>query len=269
MEMDLEKKGPHNIERVPDQRFRDVRAFVDKVVKENEGMVASVVLKRPSVSGERLDLMFVLDDLNSVIFDPQVREFTVAASEMAYGSTLPLHCDAVLASVFWEGFLSRDVDTLQMAREGLVVHDNGFFLPVQDLLVSGKVRPSKESMNVYFVKAERSMKTSNQKVGRAIIDLYWAVTDAAHAAVMVAGITPPSPKHLAEAVRRELVARNLIHKRCAEIVGRFYDSAKRIMHREVFEISGREFDSHLDDADFFLKEIRDFVREHVDKEVNG
>jgi len=121
---------------------------------------------------------------------------------------------------------------------------------------------------VYFVKAERSLKASNQKVGRAVIDLYWAVMDAAHAAVMVAGLTPPSPKHLAEAVRKELVARNLVHRRCADIVDRFYDAAKRIMHKEVFEISGREFDSYLADADFFLKEIGDFVKEHVDREVS-
>lgn len=266
MEDKLDRKKPHNAAYLTEQRYKEVRAFAEKVLEKHKA-ISSAVLKRPSESRNLLEIVFILDDLNSLIFDPQVEEFRISVSDIAYESTLPLKCEAMLASAFWDGFRSRDDDVMQLAREGLVIYDNGFFLPLQDLLVTGKIRPSRESMDVYFVKAEHSLKTSNQKVGRAVIDLYWAVIDTAHAAVMVAGLTPPSPKHLAEAVRKELVARNLVHRRCADIVDRFYAAAKSIMHKEVFEVSGREFDSYLADADFFLKEIGAFVKEHVDREV--
>jgi uncharacterized protein (UPF0332 family) len=263
MEEAMKRKTKHNIENIADQRYKDADSFAKKVLKKHEGMISSTLIKKPSAAGESIELLFIIDDLNNVVFDQQVAEIKMSTAEEAYSKTLPMKCEVMLASAFWEGFMARDLETIQIVRESLVMQDNGFFLPIQDLLATGKIRPSKESVQVYFVKAERSMKTANQHIGKAMIDLYWAVTDAAHAAVMVAGITPPSPAHLAEIVRKELVLRNLVHKRCGDIVEQMYDAAKRIMHRERFEISGKEFDEYLADADFFIKEINEFVEEHA------
>ncbi|MBW2972729.1 hypothetical protein KY359_06865 [Candidatus Woesearchaeota archaeon] len=263
MEETLKSKPVHNIDKVGESRYRDVDAFAKKMLARYKDMVFSIVVKRPSLAKDSIELMFLIDDLNNVVFDQQVADFELAASELAYKDTLPLKCETVLASQLWDMFKAGDETALKLFRESLVVHDNGFFLPVQDLLVTGKIRPSEESVKVYFLKAERSMKSANQHVGRALVDLYWAVTDAAHSAVMVAGMTPPSPNELAGMVKTQLVARNLVHRRCGEIIDRIYDAAKKVMHREVFELSGREFDSYLADADFFIAEIDDFVREHV------
>jgi uncharacterized protein (UPF0332 family) len=262
MEDTLKSKPLPNMSGVGKDVYKQADLFVKKVLQKNKGMICSALFKRPS--GSTLEMVFIVDDLNNVVIDQQVADIKVAASEIAYDSKLDIKSGALLASAFWDAFRAGDESTLQMVRGSLILHDNGFMLPVQDLLVTGKIRPSKESVQVYFVKAERSMKTANQKVGRSIIDLYWAVTDAAHAAVMVAGLTPPSPKDLAEVVRKELVVRNLVHKRCAEIVDRIFDAAKQIMHRERFEISGKEYDSYLADADFFIKEMDSFVKEHVE-----
>jgi hypothetical protein len=265
MDTTLKRKPVHNLDKVAESRFKDIDAFSNKLRQKYQKLISSTVVKRPSLAKESIELMFIVDDLNNVVFDQHVNEIRMTATDMAYSSTLPLKCDAMLASDFWDGFKSKKDNIMQLVRESLVIHDSSFFLPLQDLLVKGKVRPSKESVRVYFVKAERSMKTANQHVGKAVIDLYWAVVDAAHAAVMVAGITPPSPKDLAQTLKNELVARNLIHKRCGQIVDLFYNTAKRIMHREVFEIPGREFDLLLADADFFIKEMDDFVKEHVNR----
>lgn len=263
MEDVLERKKKHNIEHLTDERYDQLDRFAKKVLDKHKGLVSSVVIKDPRRAHESIDLVFIVDDLNNLVLDQKSAEIRMDAAEIAYKTTLPLKCDVLLASVFWDGFKAKDKSIMQLVSDSLAIRDNGFFMPLQDLLVTGKIRPSKESVNVYFVKAERSMKTADQKVQRAVIDLYWAVVDSAHAAVMVAGITTPSPKDLAETLKRELVARNLIHRRCAEVMDSFYSIAKRIMHREVFSISGREFDSYLSDADFFIKEIDEFVKEHV------
>ena len=266
MEADIERKKLANIDLFSDSRMLELGKFADSIIEKYKGKVSSCVLKRNADSKERsIEVKFMIDDLNNIVTNQDVDDIRAGSSEIAYEKTLPLEVDVLLASSFWEGFNSRDEVALNLLRHGIVLKDNGFLRPLQELLVTGKTRPSKESTRVYFVKAERSLKTSAQKVNKAVLDLYWCVTDTAHAAVMVAGLTPPSPSHLAEAVNTELVKRNLVHKRCGEIVDSFYNIAKKIMHKEVFEISGRDFDRYLDDADFFLKEMDDFVRTHVDK----
>jgi uncharacterized protein (UPF0332 family) len=261
MEEELRPKKKHNIDDVGKSVYSDAGDFSARIRDKYKGVIVSVLLK-PS-SGKHLEITLLADDLNNVLTYENVTDIRMSASDTAFKGEMDLDCDVILASEFWENFKSRDPATLNLLRESFLIHDTGFLRPVQDLLVTGKVRPSKESVNVYFVKAERSMKTANEHVSKAVIDLYWAVIDSAHAAVMMAGITPPSPKDLAETVRKELVIRNLVHKRCADIVERFYEAAKKIMHRQVFDISGKKFDSYLADADFFIKEISRFVKEHA------
>lgn len=263
MEADLKRKNMYNIDKLDDKSYKKLELFAKDLITKYKGKVSSIIINKTSPDARSVGVLIIVDDFNNIVFDQQVADMKVSASEMAYSTGLPLSCEFMLASLVWDGFRSRDEGTLQIMRDALVVHDSGFFLPLQDLLATGKVRPSKEGVNIYFVKAEQSMKTSSQHVAKAVLDLYWAVTDAAHAAVMVAGMTPPSPKDLADAVKKELVVRNLVNKRCGEIVERFYEAAKQIMHKERFEISGREFDSYLADADFFIKEIDEFVKEHM------
>ncbi|MFH1064200.1 MAG: hypothetical protein V1729_03915 [Candidatus Woesearchaeota archaeon] len=263
METDLKPRKLHNLGHVDDKRFRQLQVFSDALVARYPKAMASIIVKRPVSVSADLEVLLVVDDLNDLVVAKKVSDMRIAASELAFSKDLPIRCDAMHASDLWKGFQSYDHDALQIFRESLMVHDNGFFAPLQELLITGKMRPSKESVNIYFIKAERSIKNANGNVAKAVLDLYWAVIDSAHAAVMVAGITPPSPKDLADTVKRELVLRNLVHKRCGEIVERFYDIAKKIMHKEVIDISGKEFDSYLHDADFFMKEIDKFVREHV------
>ncbi|MBI5880847.1 hypothetical protein HZB90_01825 [archaeon] len=260
MESRLEREKLHNIEHVNSMHYEAVGRLCESLRKKYPSMIASLLIKRPESGADASEIIVVVDDFNSTVLDQTVDDIKVSASELAYSSRLRLRCDAILASSLWEGFNSREEAIMQLVRGTLVVYDNGFFIPLQELLVTGKVRPSKESVKVYFVKSERSIKSSSEHVSKAVLDLYWAVTDSAHAAVMVAGITPPSPKELAETLKRELVARNLVHKRCGDIVDRFYDVAKKVMHKEIFEISGREFDSYFSDADFFIKEMDDFVK---------
>ncbi len=262
MEADLKPKKKHGLEMFGDSRYLEARSFQEKFCSRHKGMIFSTLVNKPSASGI-VEILFVIDDFNNLVLNPQVEDMRVEASEIAYESSLPIKCDFLLASALWDGFKSKDAAVLATFRQSLVVHDEGFFLPLQDLLVTGKIRPSSESVKVYFVKAEQSLKNSNHRVERAMLDLYWAVIDSAHAAIMVAGLTPPSPKDLSEAFRTQLVARNLINRRCADIVDMFYTISKQIMHKERFEFSGKEFDQYLADADFFIKEVSEFIHAHV------
>lgn len=263
MEDTLKRKKPHNIEHADDAVLRKAGALADRLSAKYKGMVSSVMVSRPS--GKGVGMFFVIDDLNNVVAGQNLEDIRLAASEIGFSEKFEVDSEFMLASDFWQLFRARDERIMDIVRGYIVVSDRGFMVPLQDMLVTGKIRPSKESVQVYFVKAERSVKIADEHVSKAVVDLYWAVIDTAHAAVMLAGITPLSPEDLAETVRKEFVVRNLVHRRCAEIVAKFYGAAKRIMHRERFEISGKEFDAYVADADFFIKEMERFVREHMKK----
>ncbi|HII72700.1 TPA: hypothetical protein HA265_08140 [Candidatus Woesearchaeota archaeon] len=265
MEEELKRKPVHNVGNLEEQRYKEVDSFAKKVLEIYKGKIASVLVMRPRAGPDAgsVEMLLIIDDLKNMVVEQQLAEIKISATDIAYSSSIQIHCETMLASELWEGFKARDKNVTQIMRDALVVKDNGFFLPIQDLLVTGRIRPSRESVDVYFIKAEQSMKAANQHVGKAIVDLYWAVMDTAHASVMVLGITPPSPAHMADTVRKELVLRNLVHRRCGDIVERFFNAAKQVMHRERFEISGREFDSYISDADFFIKEMNDFIEEHA------
>ena len=50
--------------------------------------------------------------------------------------------------------------------------------------------------SLYFGRAPITLRNSKWHLNQATIDLYWAVIDATHAALMKLGEIPPSPEHI-------------------------------------------------------------------------
>jgi uncharacterized protein (UPF0332 family) len=148
---------------------------------------------------------------------------------------------------------------MNILRDGVALLDTGFFEPLRALLVRGRIRPSPEAIWTYFARAPRTVHNAQWHLMQAVIDLYWAVIDSAHAALMKLGVTPPSPDHVAEMLEEKLVKQKLIGKRYSQIMSRFYKLQKDILYRNVKEISGKEFDSYLADAKDFVKEMEKVI----------
>ena len=96
---------------------------------------------------------------------------------------------------------------------------------------------------------------------QATLDLYWAVIDSAHAALMKKGEIPPSPEHAGDMLHRVLVKSKHIEKEYADTVNKFYKLSKQITHREIKEITGKEYDHHLAEATKFVERMRKFIQE--------
>ena len=60
------------------------------------------------------------------------------------------------------------------------------------------------------------------------------MTDAAHSAIMSVGITPPSPSELSKIIEDVLVKKNLVNKKCTQILHNIYTSAKLDDNTEAF-----------------------------------
>ena len=172
-----------------------------------------------------------------------------------------LHVTSLKFTHFWDYVRAGDPIAINILSDGVAILDTGFFEPLQALLFQGRIRPSEEAIWAYYARAPRTIELSKSRVLQAALDLYWAVIDSAHAALMRKGAVPPTPKHVAEMLDDVLVKNKLLEKRYVDVMKKFYDLSKKIIYREIKSISGKEFDN-------YYKEAKDFV-DRMHKIVNS
>jgi uncharacterized protein (UPF0332 family) len=144
-------------------------------------------------------------------------------------------------------------------RDGFPLLDTGFFDPLQMLLHQGRIRPSAESIMTYLQRASQTLANSDWHVMQAAVDLYWAVVDAAHAALMAVGEVPPSPEHVADLLEEKLVKTRQIPESFPNTMRKFYSLSKDILHRKRQELKGAEFDDLQAEATAFVEVMQRFV----------
>jgi hypothetical protein len=160
---------------------------------------------------------------------------------------------------FWEYVRNGDPLAVNMLRDGVPLLDTGIFEPLQMLLFQGRIRPTRESMYVYFARAPATLVNADWHVMQAVLDLYWAVIDAAHAALIRVGEIPPSPSHMADMVYEKLYKKKLVSKKAPKTMEFFYRLSRKITHREIQRIAGKEYDAYKAEAEAFVKEMKKVV----------
>ena len=96
----------------------------------------------------------------------------------------------------------------------------------------------------------------------AAVDLYWAVIDASHAALMKINEIPPSPSHVADMVKEKLVDTGLIEKKYSNVAKKFYDLSKKIEYKEIKEIKGSDYDKYYKEAEEYVNRMKKFIEEY-------
>ncbi len=258
MEFEIKEKPKSNREHFLDKDIDLVEKISEKAKGLFDKLIASVLILR----GETNSAVVVIDDFNNTVLNQQINDMKVKLAQACFQENIDMDFSMMLISDFWKHYKQRTTPAFNILRNSYIIYDIGVMRPLQELFEKGKIRPSKEAVNYYFFKAEKAIKNSNRHLNTAVIDIYWAVVDVAHAAVMMAGYTPPSPKELAEVLRKDLVAKGLLHKRCADIMENIFETAKKIMHKEVWTITGKEFDKHVEDAEFFIEEATRFIKKY-------
>jgi predicted nucleotidyltransferase/uncharacterized protein (UPF0332 family) len=266
MEFTIEKKTNPNAKNYSKDELSLAYDFAKKIHTEFGDMIKALLLfgsaarKTASKQGD-IDILIIFDDVTINLTSDIVTTYRIIIEKIIAQTSTRLHVTTIKLTTFWEYIRAGDPIGMNILRDGVALLDTGFFDPLHALLVRGRIRPSPESVWTYFARAPRTIHNSKWHVMQAVIDLYWAVVDSAHAALMKLGEVPPSPEQVADVLDEKLLKPKHIEKRYSDIMRKFYVMQKQILYRQIKEIPGRDYDR-------YLKEAQDFVT-RMDKFINN
>jgi len=271
MEFRIEKRKRDVDIHYPKEEFDIARDFATRVYKEFGGFIKSLVLfgsatKAPKLAKEAdIDVLIILDDVSINLSRELTQTYRIIVEkilvDMKDGERL--HIQSMRLSSFWEYVRAGDPVAVNILRYGMALVDTGIFDPLQALLDNGRIRPTRESIYTYFTMAPASVTRSREHILSAMVDLYWASVDAAHAALMCLGEIPPSPDHVADMLESKMVRKGLLKHRYAKIMRNNYDVFKQIIHRQVRDVEGKEYDQFKDRTIEFVNEMRKFIEKKI------
>src|SRR3989338_208971 len=264
MKFDIPRKEHPNIEKYERHEVDTVHRFSNELYKELGSLVRGIVLfgssarKKATVKSD-IDVLVILDDLTISMSPEVVDAYRVIVNKIIVRVSTRLHITTLRFTSFWDYIRNGDPIGINILRDGVAIIDSGFFEPLQALLKKGRIRPTSESIWTYYIRAPNTLHNSRWHLLQATIDLYWAVIDAAHAALMKHGEIPPTPEHVADLLEQKLVHKKLLEHKYVAIMRHFYKLMKMITHREIKEIKGEEYEKYYAAAEDFVKRMREFI----------
>lgn len=268
MKFNVEKRERKNVEKYYSKDIDIARKFASLMYKEFGTLIRGLVLfgstlRNPSSPKKDIDILIILDDVRIRFSQELVETYRIITEKIVAGvDPQRLHIQSMKFTSFWEYVRAGDPVAVNILRSGVALIDTGFFDPLQILLDQGRIRPSEESIYTYFTLAPASLTRSEQHILTAVVDLYWAAIDAAHAALMKAGEIPPTPEHVADLLERRLVKEGHINRKYADVMRELYLLFKKIIHRDIKSISGKEYDSYLEKTKIFVKGMKKYIDEN-------
>lgn len=268
MQFKVHQKTHPNVPKYPSTDYDFAKKFSQEMHKELGDFVKAIILfgstarEEKPLYGERdIDILIIINDLTLIMSNEVIQSYRVITENTASKISKRLHITTLKMTSFWEYVRSGDPIAINMLRDGVPLYDAGFFEPVQQLLFQGRIRPTKESIWTYFARAPATIHNADWHVLQATLDLYWAVVDSAHAALMKLGEVPPTPGHIAELINKKLVKTGYVTQKYADTMDTFYKLQKKIIHREIQVLTGKQFDDYKKQAEDFVKTMQKVVEQ--------
>lgn len=270
MRFKIEKRENPNLQKYSKDDLEVAYKFSEKAYKEFGDFIKAIVLfgsqSRREI-GQKLDiegvgdidLLIIVDDTSLYLTSEVIETYRVITEKIAFETSDRLHITTLQLTHFWDYCRAGDPLAINMLRDGVSLLDIGFFEPLQILLKQGRIRPTPESVWSYLGRTGPTLFNSKWHLLQATLDLYWAVIDAAHAALMDQGEIPPSPSQVSDMLYEKLVKKKLLESKYVNIMKQFYDLSRKIIHREIKEIKGKDYEQYLKDAQEFCDRMRDLV----------
>lgn len=264
MKFEIKEVENPNFRRYSSEELEIAYDFSKRAYTEFGNFIKSLIIfgsaaRRDAKPGADIDILVIIDDL-SVQLSPEVVEtYRIITEKLIADVSQRLHVTTLKLTAFWDYVRNSDPVGINILRDGYALLDSGFFDPLQALLFRGRIRPTDESIWTYYSRAPRTLQNSKWHILQGSMDLYWAVIDSAHAALMSIGEVPPSPRHVGDLMHEKMFKAKLLHKDYANTMDKFYALAKKISSREIMDLSGKEYDSLQKEAADFVEAMRKFI----------
>jgi predicted nucleotidyltransferase/uncharacterized protein (UPF0332 family) len=271
------KKSVKKLPKLPSKFNTDEEVahdFAVKTYKFFKESIKSIVFfgsaaKGQAVKGSDIDIVIILDDC-SINWDQELiawyrEELRKLIENESYGKKL--HVNTVTLSTFWEEVRAGDPATINIIRYGQTLIDfGGFFDPLKVLLAKGKIKPTPEAIFSVLRRAPLHISRAKFNIVGSIENLYWAMVDSAHGALMAAGQVPPSPEHVGDMLQRVFVSKKALDKKYVRWYKEMHDLAHDVSHGMVKQLDGADIDENMNRVIAFEKTMRAITTKLISKE---
>jgi len=270
------KKSKINLKNIPSLKLKgeqDIAMdFAVKVYKKFNKMIKSVVLfgstiKKEQTVGSDIDIILIIDDV-SINWDPKLiawyrEELDKILKESPYKKDL--HINTIKLSTWWEDLMRGDPVVINVIRYGQAMIDfGGFFEPLKYLLVKGKIKSTPEAVYNCLQRAPAHITRSKAAELNSIEGLYWAMVDSAHAALIAAKVSPPSPEHIPINLKTTFVDAGKLKINYVTDYRDLLVLHKKIAHGEVTDLKGVEIDAWQAKTEDFLHTMAMLVKDEIE-----
>ena len=182
------------------------------VLKKFEKYVYSYVVGGSLVRGEIIqtsdvDVYIIIDDtdvkkMSRAELKDKLRSIIIGmgieAGELT-GIKNKLNIQVYILTDFWDSLKEANPIIFTLLRDGVPFYDRGIFMPWKQLLRMGKIKPSREAIDMFMSSGRQMIKRVENKLKEiGMEDLYYATLTPSQAALMLYGVPPPTPRETAE-----------------------------------------------------------------------
>ncbi|MBT4935618.1 hypothetical protein HOL21_02530 [Candidatus Woesearchaeota archaeon] len=256
------------------------------VLKKFEKYILSYVLAGSLTQGKAtatsdIDVWIVIDDtdvkkMSRTELKDKLRAIIIGmgaeAGEMT-GIKNKLNIQVYILTDFWDSLKEANPIIFTLLRDGVPFYDRGIFMPWKQLLRMGRIKPSREAIDLFMSTGEQSVKrVKNTLKTMGMEDTFYAILTPSQAAIMLYGLPPPTPRETPDVLEEIFVKKEkLLEPEYVKILRANVDLRKKIEHGDKKELSGTELDTYVKNAEKFLKRIRELFTEiemkHNEKSV--
>ncbi len=247
--------------------------FAVKVYKKFDKIIKSIILfgstaKQTQTQGSDIDIIIVIDDA-AIHWDPELitwyrEELDKILRQSPYNKIL--HINTIKLTTWWQDLMRGDPVILNILRYGETMLDMaGFFQPLKSMMLNGQIKATPEAIYTCLQRAPMHLARSRAAELQTIEGIYWSMVDSAHAALISANTTPPSPEHIFENLKGVFVDSGKLKSKYAEWFRDIHYLHKQLSHGKVKDIKGIEIDSWQEKAEDFMKLMAELVKAEIEK----
>ncbi len=246
------------------------------VLKKFEKYILSYVLAGSLTQGRAtptsdIDVWIVIDDtdvkkMTRVELKDKLRAIIIGmgieAGEMT-GIKNKLNIQVYILTDFWESLKEANPIIFTLLRDGVPFYDRGIFMPWKQLLRMGRIKPSREAIELFMSTGDQSISRVKLRLkDMGMEDTYYAILTPSQAAIMLYGLPPPTPRETPDVLDEIFVKKEkMLEKEYVDILRKNVELRKAIEHGTKKELTGTELDEYVNNAEKFLKRIRELFVE--------